>query len=253
MIKNHLVFFMFVSLVLFLLTTGCSSVQVKPDITPAKRSVEDYVKDDVDYTIKAVYDPWEGFNRVMYKFNAQFDNYVFLPVLGAYKFIMPDFAETGVSNFFNNIDEVFTLANSMLQLKAEKSFQTAGRFILNSTIGILGLIDVATPMGIPVQDEDFGQTLGYYGVGQGPYFVVPFLGPSNLRDFTGTVTETVAFMVVDPFNFDQNSEYEIPYMLLDAIDTRNQVSFRYYMTGSPFEYEMVRLLYDKARKVMIDN
>ncbi|MCD4719597.1 MAG: VacJ family lipoprotein [Desulfobacula sp.] len=219
----------------------------------AKRPVEDYVKKDVKYEIKQIYDPWEAFNRGMYKFNAQFDNYIFLPVLKTYKFILPDFAETGVSNFFNNIDEIFTLANSILQLKVEKSCQTAGRFIINSTVGILGLVDVATSMGIPVQDEDFGQTLGFYGVGQGPYWVVPIFGPSNLRDFFGIVLETAAFVAVDPFNFDVNHEYEIPYTMLEAIDTRNQINFRYYMTGSPFEYDMIRLLYDKSRILKIEN
>lgn len=237
-----------------ILLTGCSSVPVSPNkITPAKRPVAKYVKPDVTYVIKQVYDPWEGFNRGMYAFNARFDHYIFLPVLGTYKFILPDFAETGISNFFNNIEELFSLANSLLQLKGEKAALSTIRFTVNSTLGILGLFDITGPRGIPPQDEDLGQTLGYYGVGQGPYIVLPILGPSNLRDTTGSLGETIAFILVDPFNFDQNSAYSFPYGFLNALDTRNQMDFRYHMTGSPFEYEMIRLLYDKSRKLKIAN
>jgi phospholipid-binding lipoprotein MlaA len=233
--------------------TGCSSVQVSPNkIAPATRSVEKYVKPDVTYVVKQVYDPWEGFNRGMYAFNARFDKYIYLPVLGAYKFILPDFAETGVSNFFNNIEEVFTLANSLLQLKGEKAFLSTSRFVMNSTLGILGLFDFAGPRGLPPQDEDLGQTLGYYGVGQGPYIVLPILGPSNLRDTTGSIGESIAFNLIDPFNFDHN-DLGLPYGFLNAVDARNQMDFRYHMTGSPFEYEMIRLLYDKSRQIKIAN
>jgi phospholipid-binding lipoprotein MlaA len=235
-----------------ILLAGCSSVQVSPDkITPAKRPVEKYVKPDVTYVVKQVYDPWEGFNRGMYAFNARFDKYVYLPVLATYKFILPDFVETGVSNFFNNIEEVFTLANSLLQLKGEKASLSTSRIVMNSTLGILGLFDFAG-RGLPPQDEDLGQTLGYYGVGQGPYIVLPILGPSNLRDTTGSLGESIAFILIDPFNFDHN-DLGLPYNFLNAVDARNQMDFRYHMTGSPFEYEMIRLLYDKSRKIQIDN
>mgnify|MGYP001211792164 CR=1 FL=1 len=236
--------------------TGCSSHRAVPEtgtsLNPVERPVEEFVKPDREYPIKEVYDPWEGFNRAMYTFNAGFDKYVFLPALSVYKFILPDPLETCVSNFFNNIDEAFTFVNSLLQLKGEKAAVTFGRFALNSTVGVLGLFDVASHEGLFRQNEDLGQTLGFYGVGQGPYIVLPFLGPSNLRDTTGTVTEAVAFALIDPFNFDQNEEYLFPYSVLQALDTRNQMDFRYYMTSSPFEYETIRLLYDKARKLQID-
>ena len=244
-------------LIAVLSMTGCSSHRAVPEngtsLNPVKRPVDDFVKPDKHFPIKEVYDPWEGFNRAMYTFNAGFDKYVFLPALSVYKFILPDPLEGCVSNFFNNIDEAFTFVNSLLQLKGEKAVITFGRFALNSTVGVLGLFDVASHEGLFRQDEDLGQTLGFYGMDQGPYIVLPFLGPSNLRDATGTFTEAVAFALIDPFNFDQNKEYLIPYSVTRALDARNQMKFRYYMTGSPFEYETIRLLYDKARKLQIDN
>ena len=237
--------------------TGCSThtavTENGSSLKPVKRPVADFVMPDKPYTIKEVYDPWEGFNRGIYTFNAKFDKYIYLPALRVYKFILPDLLEDCVSNFYNNIGEPFTFANSLLQLKGDKAAITIGRFALNSTVGILGLFDVASHEGILRQDEDLGQTLGFYGIGQGPYIVLPFLGPSNLRDTTGTFTEALAFALIDPFNFDQNEEYLIPYSVLQALDARNQMNFRYYMTASPFEYETIRLLYDKARKIQIDN
>lgn len=244
-----------IAVAVFMFMTGCSAKQANMETSqPVKRPASQYVKPDVNYLAKEVYDPWEGYNRTMYSFNAKFDKYIFLPVVNGYKFIMPDFAEQGVSNFFNNIGEVFTLANSILQLKGEKSANTTARFVVNSTIGILGLFDVATQAGIEREKEDFGQTLGHYGVGPGPYFVIPIAGPSNLRDTTGLAVESAAFYLVDPFNFDDNPEWGLAYNVLKAVDKRNQLyNFRYYENGSPFEYEMIRVLYNKARQFQIDN
>jgi phospholipid-binding lipoprotein MlaA len=124
--------------------------------------------------------------------------------------------------------------------------------MVNTTVGLLGLIDVASSIDLPRQLEDFGQTLGYYGVGTGPYLVLPIYGPSNLRDTTGLVTDSLTMSAIDPLNLDGHPQRQIAYYTLYPIDTRAHVPFRYYETGSPFEYEFVRMLYNTKRKMDIE-
>jgi phospholipid-binding lipoprotein MlaA len=195
----------------------------------------------------AVYDPWEGMNKRIYNFNYHFDQKVFLPVVRGYNFILPGFARTGVHNFFNNFRDVRTMVNSILQLAPSKLFQSTGRVLVNSTVGLLGLIDVATKLDFPRPQEDFGQTLGHWGVGQGPYLVIPFVGPSNLRDGAGLLPDFYVQSLLREEVF--SDSLQIPVMLLDSIDTRANVPFRYYETGSAFEYQMVRWLYSTKRKL----
>ena len=123
-----------------------------------------------------VYDPLESWNRRVYHFNYRFDEWVFLPVVNGYKYVTPSFVRTGVSNFFSNLGDVPNLLNSLLQFKGKRSMETTGRLIVNTTLGIAGLWDPATMMGLKKQSEDFGQTLGFYGVPAGPYLVLPILG-----------------------------------------------------------------------------
>ena len=231
-----------------ILLSGCSSApQKQANELPAQHPAPTVThKGIID-----VYDPIEGFNRGVYRFNAGFDKYVFLPVVGAYEWVMPNFAEKGVSNFFSNIFEITNFTNSLLQLKPKETGETFARFAINSTVGLLGLFDVAEKIGLHEHEEDFGQTLGYYGVSNGPYIVLPIIGPSNLRDTTGNITDSLAFNAIDPFNFDDHSDRETAFHVLNAIDRRHKISFRYYDTGSPFEYEMVRLLYTKKRDLDI--
>ena len=237
-----------------MMLTACSSAPVKQaNELPAQHAIESVIKSDVTYAID-VYDPWEGMNRGIYRFNASFDNYVFLPVVGAYTTIMPNFAEEGVTNFFSNLTDITHLINSALQLKPKATVDSAGRLIINSTIGVLGLFDVATKWDINEHKEDFGQTLGHYGVGGGPFLVLPILGPSNLRDTTGILTDAVIMSEIDPVNLDHNdADIVVPYYLLQAIDARYRNKFRYYQTGSPFEYELIRKLYTEKRKFDIKN
>ena len=242
---------LFISLSLLWLA-GCSTTpeQKEPEI-PALHSVEDNVDPNVNYVVD-IFDPWEPMNRRIYNFNTQFDRYIFLPVVSGYEFIMPTVAQNSVSNFFSNIGEIENFINSVLQLKAEATFTAAWRFAMNTTFGVFGLFDPATTlMGTPEWDEDFGQTLGHWGVGDGPFIVLPILGPSNARDTTGLVADGLMFSAIDPLNFDTNDDLEIPYHLLKAIDARHRNKFRYWESGSPFEYEMVRLLYTEYRKLVI--
>ena len=221
-------------------------------IEPAKRPVEDVVHPDARYLVD-VYDPIEGFNRGVYKFNAQFDEYVFLPVVEGYEAVMPDFFEDRLSNFFSNIEDIRNLLNSILQLKGETTLRTLGRFLVNSTFGLGGFFDHATPLGLPQQTEDFGQTLGHYGLNPGAYIVLPIFGPSSMRDTTGLLADSAArfFYLYTPLHLDTLVR-STPYTLIWSVDTRHQVNFRYYQTGSPFEYDLVRFLYTMNRELEIE-
>ncbi|MBU1690199.1 MAG: VacJ family lipoprotein [Gammaproteobacteria bacterium] len=134
-------------------------------------------------------DPLEPLNRGIYKFNDAVDKAVLKPVAIGYKENMPDPVRTAVANFFSNLDDVLVLFNDLLQFKLERAATDFSRLVWNTTVGIAGLIDVATPMDLTKHNEDFGQTLGYWGVDTGPYLVLPFLGPSTLRDTVGTIVD----------------------------------------------------------------
>jgi len=126
-----------------------------------------------------------------------------------------------------------------------------GRLLVNSTTGIAGLWDPATTLGLPRQPEDFGQTLGHYGVGHGPYLVLPLLGPSNLRDTGGFVIDTTAYSLLGPPVWLDNAAADNGLTTVRAVDQRHRQPFRYHASGSPFEYEMVRYLYTKKRELEI--
>lgn len=131
-------------------------------------------------------DPWEGFNRAVYSFNDKADRYFMKPVAKGYRAITPDPVETGLGNVFANLAELRNVLNDALQWKWKQAGNDAGRFLINSTVGLVGLFDVAKLAGLEKSEgEDFGQTLAVWGVGQGPYIVLPFLGPSSLRDTAG--------------------------------------------------------------------
>lgn len=137
-------------------------------------------------------DPYEGFNRSMYGFNMGLDKYFLKPVADGYKFITPDFMETGVTNFFRNLKGINVVLNDVLQGKFEQSASDTGRFLTNSTIGVLGLFDVASELGLAHNEEDFGQTLAVWGVDQGPYLVLPIMGPTTIRDGVSVVVDKAA-------------------------------------------------------------
>ena len=139
-------------------------------------------------------DPFEGFNRAVYKFNDGFDRAIAKPVATAYVKVTPGPVRTGVRNFFSNIADVFIGVNNLLQGKPEEALTDWGRFAFNTTFGFLGIADWATDMGLEKHDEDFGQTFGRWGAGTGPYLVLPFLGPSDVRDGVGTAFD----MYTDP-------------------------------------------------------
>ncbi len=130
-------------------------------------------------------DPWEGFNRGVQSFNDTLDDYAMKPVAKGYQWITPDFVDQGISNFFNNIRDIRVTINDVLQWKLKQGGMDLGRFMINTTAGVAGFIDVASMIDLPQHDEDFGQTLGYWGVPTGPYLVLPFFGPSSPRGAVG--------------------------------------------------------------------
>lgn len=138
-------------------------------------------------TSSAPGDPLEDWNRGVQSFNDKFDQYAMKPVAKGYNWIMPDFIDQGVSNFFSNINDIAVAVNDLLQFKLEQTGMDGSRFLVNSTAGLGGLFDVASMIDLPKHHEDFDQTLGVWGVPTGPYLVLPLLGPSSPRGVTGLV------------------------------------------------------------------
>ena len=184
---------------LLLLFSGCASTQ--------------YVENERD--------PWQGFNRAMYSFNDGLDRAILKPAAKGYQAITPDFVEQGVRNFFSNLDDVSVAVNNLLQGKIGNAFSDVGRIVVNSTIGLLGLFDVASPMGLRKHDEDFGQTLGKWGAGTGPYLTLPFFGPSTLRDSPSVIVDR---FLLNPLTYVELKTGErIAIVALDAVSVRAEL------------------------------
>lgn len=145
-------------------------------------------------------DPYENINRGIYRFNDRVDKAVLKPVAQTYRTVVPDFLRLGVSNVFSNIDDVFIAVNNALQGKLRTAYSDFGRVLINSTLGLGGLFDIASEAGIDKHEEDFGQTLGYWGIGDGPYLVLPIFGPSSGRDLAGRAVDWYSdpIILVDP-------------------------------------------------------
>jgi len=196
-----------------------------------------------------VSDPLEGFNRTMFSFNDGVDTYFFKPVAKGYRYVTPNFVETGVSNFFSNILEIRNLLNSGLQAKGKKTLVHTGRFLLNSSLGLFGLIDVAQHMGLEKQDgEDFGQTLAVWGVGSGPYVVWPFFGPSTVRDTVGIPADIYA----DPNTYIGHVRTRNSFTAGELIDTRaNLLNAEELLSGD--RYVFIRDAYLQRRTFLIND
>jgi phospholipid-binding lipoprotein MlaA len=164
---------------------GCASAPTQGGAADATTANEASRYDDRD--------PLEGMNRAIYVFNDKLDRYIMKPVAKGYRFITPSFVRRGIANFFSNLYDPANMAHNFLQGKFAEGTSDLGRFFFNSTIGVFGLFDVASHMGLEKHDEDLGQTLGVWGVGEGPYLVLPVLGPSTLRDGTARVPDTYLY------------------------------------------------------------
>ncbi len=134
-------------------------------------------------------DPWEGFNRKVFAFNDYMDRNLLKPVAQGYEFVTPDPVDRAITNTFSNINDTLVVVNDVAQFKFTQALMDTARFVVNTTVGFFGVFDVAKHIGLPKHNEDFGQTLGYWGVGSGPYLMLPFLGPSSLRDLSGDLVD----------------------------------------------------------------
>ena len=161
-------------------------------------------------------DPLEGFNRGVFAFNEGFDKYILKPVARGYDAVMHDDLKAIVTNVFSNLFMPTVVVNDLLQGKLQQSGQDAGRFVINTTIGFVGMFDAARDFGLPAHEEDFGQTLGVWGVGEGPYLVLPILGPRNIRDGVGWVADQFTY----PLNYSDNNAVIWGGRALDIVDTR---------------------------------
>jgi phospholipid-binding lipoprotein MlaA len=193
------------------------------------------------------YDPWERLNRFTYRFNARFDEAIFLPAANFYG-RAPAPLRAGVHNFFSNLSEIDSVINYTLQWRLKYGLRSLERLVINSTIGIGGLIDVATKVKLKGTPTGFATTLSKWGMHPGPYLVIPLLGPSTLRDGVGFLAD---YGVEYGVNIAGLYRGGLSWGLgtVDAIDQRANVDFRYYSGGSPFEYETIRFLYVRRRLI----
>jgi phospholipid-binding lipoprotein MlaA len=210
-----------------------------------------------DQPLAAVADPWERFNRSIYLFNYYLDEYLLLPLVHGYEFVTPGFVQARVSAFFQNLGDIRNATNSLFQLKGTELATTVARFVTNSTVGLGGLFDPATHLGLERHDQDFGLTLAYWGANFGPYLVLPILGPSSLRDTAGLAVDSgIGYGIyagIRPFA-GAGDRFAMSAGLtgLGGVDARHRESFRYYGSGYPFEYYMVRFFYREKRRLASD-
>jgi phospholipid-binding lipoprotein MlaA len=189
-------------------TTSTTLQSDIPDKQASEDQIEGFEEEFSEQETNNTIDPLSGYNRVMTSFNDKVMTYLINPIAEAYAYVMPQPIRIGVSNVIDNIRFPVRFANNLLQLKFKNSADELGRFVVNSTIGLGGLMDPATNhMDIPAHDEDFGQTLGHYGIGSGFHVVLPFFGPSNVRDIAGLTIDAY----VSPIVYMKNLEkYKIP-------------------------------------------
>ena len=193
-------------------------------------------------------DPFEDLNRDIFIFNEKLDEKLLKPAALTYRKVTPQFARTGVTNFFNNLEEIDTTINQVLQGEIKYAFNDAGRFVINSTIGLFGLIDVASKMGLERHEEDFGQTLGVWGFDSGPYIMIPFLGPSNPRDL---LSRPISSFLSGTFAMEDN-DVKITLIGIDALETRERLlDAETLIIGD--KYIFVKDAYIQSREYEINN
>ena len=226
-------------LMLFLVWSSAYSVEATSP-TPAVAQAE----------LDGTRDPWERMNRVIYRFNNRVDRALLKPVAKVYDALLPDPVQHSVSRFFSNLLSPTVILNDVLQGKMRQSAADSGRFVVNTTAGIAGLFDVATKIGLPPHDEDFGQTLGVWGVGAGPYVVWPILGPKNLRDSVGWAGD----YFTHPISYVDDARDQWGLWALNLIDTRANllgVSNVLDQAAGQDEYLFVREAYSQRRTNLI--
>ena len=221
---------------------------------------EDYIVSSQVFQLTGINDSLEPFNRRMYAFNTQLDRKVIYPASRVYATVVPKPLRKGISNFYNNFKEIPTFVNSVLQLKPGKAANALGRLVVNSTAGLLGVVDVAKNIGLKSDPETMGDTLGHYGVGTGSYLILPVSGPSTIRDAVGTAADTAMEsaargvveekLFFDTGVFDKNI-YGFTRPVVTGLNARSMFNLRYGDLNSPFEYDLVKALYYNYRKIQV--
>lgn len=196
-------------------------------------------------------DPIEGWNRGVQTFNDKVDKYALKPAAQGYQWITPSFVDTGVSNFFSNIEDIRVTINDILQFKLKQGGMDASRFLVNTTVGIAGLFDVASHWDLPKHNEDFGQTLGVWGVPMGPYIVLPLLGPSSPRGTAGLIGDTL----MNPLIYIDEAAITLGLYALDTIDTRADLlsASKIADEAAPFDdnYTFIKDSYFQRRESLV--
>lgn len=198
-------------------------------------------------------DPLEGVNRKLFSVHNFFDRILFRPVAMVYKAIVPKPLRTGIRHVFSNLDEPVVFVNDLLQLKPKRAVRTFARFVINSSIGIGGVLDVAKKAELPHRPNGFGDTLGRYGVGPGPYLFIPFIGPTDLRDMFGGSADGALLPAAVGFPFDRR-EYTIPRSVLTGLDQRveSDADLKALYAGAADRYATLRSVYLQSRVAEID-
>ena len=191
-------------------------------------------------------DPFEPINRGIYKFNDTVDGLLIKPASTLYRDLLPQFVRTGVSNFFSNINDVIVALNNLMQGKVEAAINDAGRVLVNTTLGVLGVMDPATKLGVEKNNEDFGQTLGFWGLGDGPYIVLPFLGPSSVRDTAGWFGDAYTW----PISYLEPTRHRNALIGLRFVEARADLleASKILETAALDPYEFVRDAYLQRRR-----
>ena len=191
-------------------------------------------------------DPWQRTNERIFRFNDYFDQLLVKPVARTYTIFVPRVARQGIGNFFSNVDDINVFVNNVLQLKLDDALSDSGRFFVNTTIGVAGIFDVATGMGLEKHEEDFGQTLGRWGVGSGPYVMLPVFGASNLRDSLGLVMDTL----FNPIQYHEDESLRFTLFLLKETDSRSGLlALDELITGD--RYLFIREAYIQRREFLV--
>lgn len=232
---------------IIMLSMAIASLSFSPAFAQEQQNQPENAEQNKD--IQKEVDPWQGFNRAMFKFNDTLDRWCLKPLAKGYRFVTPDFVEKGVGNVFSNIGEVPSTLNGVLQGNVKGAAHDTGRFLVNSTLGIAGIFDVAKHMKLPADDkEDFGQTLAIWGVGQGNYLVLPLLGPSTLRDGFAKPVD----WYTDPITYIEDEPTRWGVRGLSLLDTRaSLLSLEKNITGD--KYIFIRDVYLQRRDYLIHN
>ena len=192
------------------------------------------------------YDPWQRTNQFVFKWNDYFDQLIVKPVASTYNLFVPRIARQGIGNFFSNIDDINVFVNDLLQFKLDAAANDSGRLLINSTLGLGGFVDVASGFGLRKNEEDFGQTLGSWGVGTGPYVMLPVFGASNVRDSFGLMLDTL----FNPIQYHEDESLRLSLFLVRETDSRSRLlALDELITGD--RYLFVREAYTQRREYLV--